>query len=88
VECRVRADAACSARTVSSGYFDHEPGVLAFAAEVWRLDGRAGRPVIAEPLGPDLFEHGPVIWRSRMTIDFRQFVGDVEWRACAESSSG
>jgi hypothetical protein len=21
-------------------------------------------------------------------IDFRQFVGDVEWRACAESSSG
>ena len=25
---------------------------------------------------------------SRLRIDFRQFVGDVEWRACAESSSG
>ena len=42
------------------GYFDHEPGVLAFAVEVWRLDGRTGRPVLAEPLGPDLVEHGPV----------------------------
>src|SRR3954451_14657509 len=30
------------------------------AAEVRRLDGRTGRPVIAEPLGPDLVEHGPV----------------------------
>jgi hypothetical protein len=49
------------ARTVSAvrGYFDHEPGVLAFAAEVWRLDGRTGRPVL-EPLGPDLVEHRPV----------------------------
>ena len=25
---------------------------------------------------------------SRLRIDFRQLVGDVEWRACAESSSG
>jgi hypothetical protein len=25
---------------------------------------------------------------SRLRIDFRQFVGDVEWLACAESSSG
>jgi hypothetical protein len=25
---------------------------------------------------------------SRLRIDFRQFVGDVEWPACAESSSG
>ena len=25
---------------------------------------------------------------SRLRIDFRQFVGDVEWRGCAESSSG
>jgi hypothetical protein len=57
-----------------SGYFDHEPDVLAFAAEVWRLDGRTGRPVIAEPLGPDLFEHGPVIWRSRMTIPTKRVV--------------
>ncbi len=25
---------------------------------------------------------------SRLRINFRQFVGDVEWLACAESSSG
>ena len=25
---------------------------------------------------------------SHLRIDFRQFVGDVEWLACAESSSG
>ncbi|MDT5323081.1 MAG: hypothetical protein QOF25_233 [Mycobacterium sp.] len=62
MECRVRADAACSRERPAAvrGYFDHEPGVLALAAEVWRLDGRTGRPVLAEPLGPDLVEHGPV----------------------------
>jgi hypothetical protein len=62
VKCRVRADAACSRERSAAvrGYFDHEPGFLASAAEVWRLDGRTGRPVLAEPLGPDLVEHRPV----------------------------
>jgi hypothetical protein len=61
------------ARTVAAvrGYFDDEPGVLAFAAEVWRLDGRTGRPVLAEPLGPDLVEHGPVTLKIRMTMPTR-----------------
>lgn len=39
---------------------DHEPGVLALAAEVWLLDSRTSRPAIAEPLGPDLVKLGPV----------------------------
>ena len=53
------------------GYFDHEPGVLAFAAEVWRLDGRMGRPVLGEPLGPNLVEHGPVTLKMWLTTTAR-----------------
>jgi len=51
-------------------YFDHEPSVLGFAAEVWRLDGRTGRPVL-EPLGPDSVEYRPVTLKMWLTTTAR-----------------
>ena len=82
-------DAPCVAVILTTCQQRDVQPLLAGARGQFIPDDRVGRIALGLLLGRYAAVDSTVsTTSSRLRIDFRQFVGDVEWLACAESSSG